>query len=154
MSDAGSAPQPAYGEGDGSFRAAGGEAGIRRLVEEFYAVMDRLPEARGIRDMHPDDLHVSIDKLARFLCGWLGGPRRYAEKYGEIRLPRAHEHLDVSARERDAWMRCMREALIPQPYAPAFKQYLLEQLAVPAERIRSVSVQRQADPLASKLRPG
>jgi len=142
-----------YGEGDASFQAAGGEPGIRRLVEAFYAQMETLPEARGIRAMHPADLSVSIDKLARFLCGWMGGPKRYAEKYGAIRLPSAHEHLDVGEPERDAWLVCMKEALIPQPYEPAFKQYLLEQLAVPAERIRSVCTQRRLDPGATKLRP-
>lgn len=133
---------PRYGEGDASFRAAGGEEGIRALVEAFYEQMDSRPEARTIRAMHPDDLSESIDKLARFLCGWLGGPKRYAEKYGAIRLPSAHEHLAIAERERDAWLLCMREALKTVPYAPAFKQYLLGQLAVPAERIRSVCQQR------------
>lgn len=154
MGEQTSASRPrAFGDGDASFQAAGGEDGIQRLVEAFYAKMDGLPEARGIRRMHPPDLGGSIDKLSRFLCGWLGGPRRYAEKYGAIRLPAAHAHLRVSESERDAWLLCMREALISQPYAPAFKRYLLEQLALPAERIRSVSTQRRVRS-ASKLRPG
>jgi hemoglobin len=39
--------------------------------------MNELPEAGVIRKMHPDNLEVSVDKLARFLCGWLGGPKLY-----------------------------------------------------------------------------
>ncbi len=126
----------AYGQGDASFRAAGGEAGLRRLVEDFYAIMDERPEARRIRELHPADLTVSIDKLARFLCGWLGGPRRYHEKYGSISMPGVHRHLPIGADERDAWLACMEQAIAGQPYADDFKRYLLEQLGVPAERIR------------------
>jgi hemoglobin len=127
-----------YGTDDASFQAAGGEAGIRELVESFYRFMDVLPEARGIRAMHPADLTVSIDKLARFLCGWLGGPRRYQEKYGPISIPGVHRHLLVAEEERDAWLACMQRAIARQPFAADFKRYLLEQLAVPAERIRQV----------------
>ena len=126
----------AYGEGDASFQAAGGEAGIRKLVDDFYDVMDTLPEAQVIRNMHPQTLDVSRDKLARFLCGWLGGPRLFREKYGPISIPLAHQHLAIGVQERDAWLGCMARAVEKQPFDPAFKVYLLEQLAVPAERCR------------------
>lgn len=128
---------PRYGVEDASFRAAGGEAGIRKLVDDFYEAMDRLPEASTIRAMHPADLSVSRDKLARFLCGWLGGPPLFAEKYGPIRIPQAHGRFAIGSQERDAWLLCMAEALKTQPFAPAFKRYLLEQLYVPAERSRN-----------------
>lgn len=127
---------PAYGEGDASFRAAGGEAGIRRLVEDFYRLMDELPEARRIRALHPEDLEMSIDKLARFLCGWLGGPARYRERYGPISIPGVHAHLPIGAAERDAWLACMERAIALQPFAPDFRAYLLAQLRIPAERVR------------------
>jgi hemoglobin len=136
-----SAETEPYGTGDASFRAVGGEPGIRELVVAFYRFMDALPEARTIRAMHPDDLEISVDKLARFLCGWLGGPKRYQEKYGSISIPGVHRHLPVTARERDAWLVCMQRAIEERPYPADFKRYLLEQLAVPAERIRQVCVQ-------------
>jgi hemoglobin len=126
-----------YGEGDASFQAAGGEAGIRRLVDDFYQQMDTLPEARVIRAMHPRDLTVSRDKLARFLCGWLGGPKLFQEKYGPIVIPKAHAHLPIGPAERDAWLLCMKKALSRQPYPLEFKHYLLEQLSIPAERVRN-----------------
>ena len=125
-----------YGSKDASFQAAGGEAGIRCLVDAFYDEMDRADYAADIRAMHPPDLDVSRDKLALFLCGWLGGPRLYAEKYGGISIPSAHAHLDIGLAERDAWLRCMKVALDKQDYAPDFKIYLLEQLSIPAERVR------------------
>jgi hemoglobin len=128
--------EPTYGIGDASFRAAGGEDGIRRLVEAFYDLMGSDPRFVRIYAMHPDDKEVSRDKLARFLCGWLGGPKRYHEKYGGISIPRVHEHLAIESDERDQWLTCMAEAVAAQPFEPDFKRYLLEQLFVPAEAIR------------------
>lgn len=136
----------AYGEGDATFQACSGEEGLRKLVECFYAAMNTLPVAKRIRDLHPPDLAVSIDKLARFLCGWTGGPKRYSEKYGPIQIPVAHQHLPVAAPERDAWLACMRQALAQQPYPPELQEYLLEQLFVPADRIRAVVEERRATP--------
>lgn len=126
-----------YGTEDASFQAAGGEEGIRKLVDAFYQAMDSLPEAKRIREMHDPDLTVSADKLTRFLCGWLGGPKLFREKYGPISIPQAHAHLDIGIAERDAWMRCMEEALKTQPYAEDFKAYLMKQLLFPAERCRT-----------------
>ena len=129
--------EPIYGVEDASFNAAGGEQGIRKLVDAFYRHMDALTEAQRIRDMHSEDLTESTDKLARFLCGWLGGPKLYREKYGTIRIPVAHSHLDIGVAERDAWLLCMQHALDEQDYPEKFKKYLIEQLFVPAERSRT-----------------
>ena len=126
----------AYGTGDASFRAAGGEAGLRRLVDNFYDRMSSDARFQPIFAMHPDDTEVSRDKLARFLCGWLGGPKRYQEKYGSIGIPRVHAHLQIGAAERDQWLTCMSESIAEQDFAPDFKSYLMEQLAVPAEAVR------------------
>jgi len=127
-----------YGFNNNSFIAAGGEQGVQQLVEDFYAAMDSLPEAATIRAMHSDNLEESIDKLSRFLCGWLGGPKRFSEKYGPIRIPVAHRHLSIGPAERDAWLACMQNALDKRDdYADDFKVYLMEQLFVPAERSRN-----------------
>jgi len=128
-----------YGTLDTSYKAAGEEAGVRKLVDEFYHQMETLKQGRHIRAMHKGDLAVIKDKLSLFLMGWLGGPRRYADKYGAISIPMVHQHLLIGEEERDAWVFCMNEALKYQDYSDSFKQYLIEQLAVPAERIRQVS---------------
>lgn len=127
---------PQYGIGDASFQAAGGEAGIRRLVDAFFDRMGSDERFRTIYAMHPDDIEISRDKLARFLCGWLGGPKLYREKYGSISIPRAHEHLAIATPERDQWLTCMSETVAEQPFDPAFKKYLMEQLFIPAEGVR------------------
>ena len=124
-----------FGLGDTSYQAAGGEEGIRRLVDSFYDELELAEIAIRVRAMHPSDLTVSRDKLARFLCGWLNGPNRYRKKYGSISIPGVHAHLDIGPSERDAWLTCMSRAIAKQPYSSSFKTYLLEQLSVPANRV-------------------
>ncbi|MDF1798830.1 MAG: group II truncated hemoglobin [Planctomycetota bacterium] len=128
-----------FGQGDASYRAAGGFEGLVDLVERFYGHMDELPVAARIRAMHPPDLTTSKDKLARFLAGWLGGPRLFDETYGPISIPMFHHHLDVREDGRDAWLACMQAALAETDHDPAFKRYLMSALAIPAERIRIVA---------------
>jgi hemoglobin len=131
--------QPTFGVGDASYLAAGGTEGLLQLSRRFYEVMDTLPAARTIRNMHPADLSSTTERLAYFLCGWLGGPRLYSEKFGGINIPMFHSHLPIGVAERDAWLLCMAHAVDEQPYSPEFKNYLLTQLHVPAERIRMVA---------------
>lgn len=130
--------QPGYGQGDATFQAAGGEAGVRALVDDFYDIMSTDPRFATIYSWHSKDQEQTRDKLARFLCAWMGGPRRFSEKYGPISIPKAHQHLPVTGVERDQWLECMGLALARQPYPPALVRYLLEQLAVPAERVRAL----------------
>jgi hemoglobin len=127
---------PQYGVGDASFQAAGGEAGVFELVNDFFDRMGSDDRFSTIWHLHPDDKAVSRDKLARFLCGWLGGPKLYNEKYGAIGIPRVHAHLDIATPERDQWLTCMSESVAEQPFAGDFKTYLMEQLFVPAEAVR------------------
>jgi hemoglobin len=126
-----------YGTDDCSYQAAGQYEGLQKLTDRFYFYMESLPEAKIIRAMHRSDLTESKEKLARFLSGWLGGPKLYSQKYGPIAIPKAHHYLPIGSAERDAWLLCMQKALAEQPYSDDFKQYMIEQLFVPAERCRT-----------------
>ncbi len=128
-----------YGIEDNSYKAAGELTGLTLLVDEFYTIMGQLAESKKIRDMHPKNLTESSQKLAYFLSGWLGGPKIYSQHYGSINIPAAHKHLVVGIEESEAWLLCMQKAVDLQPYETDFKVYLMEQLRVPAERIRQVS---------------
>lgn len=135
-----------YGDGDATFQAAGGEAGIRRLIDAFYDIMETSPAYREIWAWHPQDREVSRDKLTRFLCAWTGGPRLFREKYGPISIPNAHRHLPVTERHRDQWLNCMAEALEHCDYPEELRSYLLTELSVPANRIVQACAQaRLAD---------
>ena len=112
----------------------GGEAGLRQVIDRFYDAMDSLPEAATIRAMHPADLSLSRDKLAAFLTGWLGGPKRYNERWGTIRIPAAHGHLAIGSAERDAWLMCMQAAIDGMPVTDDFRAYFMREIAVQANR--------------------
>lgn len=89
----------------------GGDTGVRKLVDRFYDLMDTLPEARAIRDMHPPDLSGSRDKLHLFLSGFLGGPPLYIQRFGHPRLRARHLPFPIDAAARDQWLMCMDRAL-------------------------------------------
>lgn len=132
-----------YGYEDTSLQAMGGEEAVRVLVDRFYDVMDSLPEAARIRRMHPANLEVSRDKLTVFLIGWLGGPRRYAERWGPMHIPHAHAHLTIDEAERDAWLLCMQTAMAEMPVTEDFRAYFTREIDVPANRVMQVSQQRR-----------
>lgn len=128
-----------FGNGDATYRAAGGIDGITALVDHFYHHMDTLPEAAELRAMHPDDLTLSRQKLAYFLSGWMGGPKLFREHFGPIHIPAAHSHLLVNHTSKDAWLKCMALALDDMGYPAELKAYLMKQLSIPAESIRLMS---------------
>ncbi|MBS0346235.1 MAG: group II truncated hemoglobin [Proteobacteria bacterium] len=88
----------------------GGEETIRRLVHRFYELMDTLPEAWDVRQMHPEDLSGSEEKLFKYLTGWLGGPPLYEQEFGHPRLRARHLPFAIASRERDQWLMCMETA--------------------------------------------
>jgi hemoglobin len=94
-----------------AFDRVGGEAGVRTLVDAFYDRMDTDPAFAGIRALHPPDLASSRDKLFWFLCGWLGGPAHYVERFGHPRLRARHLPFSIGITERDQWLACMQQAM-------------------------------------------
>lgn len=106
------------------YDALGGADGVRRLVDRFYALMDELPEAYGVRQLHPPSLDDSATKLYEFLSGWFGGPSLYIEKRGHPRLRARHLPFTIGAQARDEWMLCMRQALAEQVADPALRASL------------------------------
>jgi hemoglobin len=73
--------------------------------------MDTLPETYAIRKLHQTDLSGAEEKLFMFLCGWLGGPQLYVEKYGHPRLRARHLPFAIASEEAEQWMLCMRTAM-------------------------------------------
>lgn len=110
----------------------GGEAALHRLTHRFYELMDELPEAWSIRQMHPESLAGSQESLFQFLSGWLGGPQLFMENRGHPRLRMRHAPYTISGQARDEWMLCMRLALAEQVADEGFRAALVlafEQMA-------------------------
>ncbi len=123
----------------------GGEPGVAALVHRFYDLMESREEARPIREMHPEDLALSREKLIVFLTGWLGGPKRYAQRWGKIRIPVAHARLPIGPAERDQWLGCMDAAVDEMPISEEFREYFKIQIRVPANRIVAVCQARAGE---------
>ncbi|MDJ0806430.1 MAG: group II truncated hemoglobin [Gammaproteobacteria bacterium] len=115
----------------------GGEAGVRKLVERFYDLMDELQEAQGIRALHAKSLKASREKLFLFLSGWLGGPDLYVQRYGHPRLRARHLPFSIGQAERDQWMLCMRQALQEMDVPPALKSQLEQSFWKTADFMRN-----------------
>lgn len=104
----------------------GGEAGLRKIVDRFYEIMDQDPKAATIRAMHGADLAPIREKLFEFLSGWLGGPPLYSQRTGSICITHAHQPFAIGPAERDQWVMCMRQALVDTGI-PAETRELLDQ---------------------------
>ena len=106
---------------DSIYTRLGGAPAIRALVTRFYALMDELPEAYTVRNLHPESLAGSADSLFKYLSGWFGGPPLYIRERGHPRLRMRHAPYAIGAVERDEWMLCMRQALAEQVADPALR---------------------------------
>ncbi len=124
-----------YGFADTSFQAAGGIVGIKKLVATFYHILDVTPGAEEVRALYPEDLTRSKEKLGRYLCGWLGGPPKYQEKFGRIKITDAHQRFEISKEHGQAWLECMHKAIDKQGFSPKFTGYFKEQFRLTVDRI-------------------
>jgi hemoglobin len=98
-------PQP----GPTLYDLVGGEETFRRLVARFYAGVASDPV---LRPLYPEqDLGPAEERLRMFLVQYWGGPRTYSARRGHPRLRMRHAPFAIGERERDAWLRRMREAV-------------------------------------------
>ena len=115
----------------------GGEPGVRALVDRFYDLMDLELAFAGIRALHPATLDGSRDKLHWFLCGWLGGPNHYIDRFGHPRLRARHLPYAIGIAERDQWLACMGQAMAEQSVDPALAPRLAERFFGTADWMRN-----------------
>ncbi len=94
-----------------AFELIGGEPVIHALVERFYDLMDLEPGYAELRAAHGSDLASAREKLHWFLCGWMGGPQHYVERFGHPRLRARHMPFKIGILERDQWLACMGQAM-------------------------------------------
>jgi hemoglobin len=89
----------------------GGEEKVKALVERFYDLMDLEQSYTRLREVHGSTLDNARQKTFWFLCGWMGGPQYYTEKFGHPRLRMRHMHVKIGILERDQWLACMDQAM-------------------------------------------
>ncbi len=89
----------------------GGETVVKALCDRFYDLMELEPNYAALRSVHGTDLTQAREKLFWFLCGWLGGPSHYTDRFGHPRLRMRHMPFAIGIRERDQWLSCMDQAM-------------------------------------------
>ena len=119
------------------YRELGGEAGVRELVDRFYDQMEFRSEAGAIRSLHAEDLADMRERLALFLCGWLGGPPLHTQRYGPLCMRTAHAPFPIDADASAQWMACMVEAFEEVPVRDELRAALAEAFTRTAEMLRN-----------------
>ncbi|MEO8154034.1 MAG: group II truncated hemoglobin [Rhizobacter sp.] len=120
-----------------AFEWVGGEAAVSALVDRFYDLMDLEPAFEGLRALHPTTLEGSRDKFFWFLCGWLGGPAHYVDRFGHPFLRARHMPFAIGIAERDQWMACMKQAMVETELDPALVARLEESFFKTADWMRN-----------------
>ena len=123
-----------------TFDRVGGEAGTRALIDRFYDLMDLDTAYAELRALHPSTLDGSRDKLFWFLCGWLGGPSHYTDRFGHPMLRARHLPFSIGIKERDQWMACMQQAMHELGLDPAIAVELAQAFYGTADWMRNRGV--------------
>jgi hemoglobin len=119
------------------FDMIGGEPKIHALVERFYDLMDLEPQYAALRAVHGSDLTKARQHLFWFLCGWLGGPQHYTDRFGHPRLRARHMPFPIGILERDQWLACMDQAMGETGVPQALRERLKESFFQTADWMRN-----------------
>jgi hemoglobin len=115
---------PPASEAAGIYGQVGGDAAFRRLVDTFYTKVEQDPV---LRPLFPDDLGPGKERQFLFLTQFFGGPPRYNEQRGHPRLRARHLPFPIGAREAEAWLGHMHDAIdetgIAEPARTQMRNY-------------------------------
>jgi hemoglobin len=100
--------------------------------------MDLEPAYAALRSVHGSDLTQARQKLFWFLCGWLGGPSHYTERFGHPRLRMRHMPFAIGIRERDQWLACMDQAMQDTGIPPELRERLNGSFFQTADWMRNI----------------
>lgn len=96
------------GEQPTLYEQVGGAETFQRLVELFYAKVERDPL---LRPMFPPNMEEGKRWQFLFLSQFFGGPQAYGEERGHPRLKMRHFPFPIDQQARDHWLKHMLEAL-------------------------------------------
>jgi len=106
------------------YEQAGGDEPFRRLVDGFYARVERDPL---LRPMFPENLGPGKEHQFLFITQYFGGPSRYNALRGHPRLRMRHNPFPIGPAARNAWvghmLAALDEANFPTAVLPAMREY-------------------------------
>ena len=128
-------------EADAPFHRMGGEAGVRAITARFYELVEA--EEPELARIHPQgaDGRISAgarERFATFLVEWTGGPQIYSPEHGGPMLRRRHADLPVDLAMKNAWMRCMMQALEEAGVAAEVREVLAARFDEIGENLRNI----------------
>ena len=109
----------------------------RAPVARLYPYTTLVRPDRAVRATHGSTLDDARQKLFWFLCGWLGGPDHYIERFGHPRLRMRHRPFAIGIRERDEWVLCMDQAMRETGVDEALRQRLNQSFFQTADFMRN-----------------
>ena len=102
--------------------AAMGEENIFRMLQDFYAELER----SSIRGMFPPEMAEASRKSGQFFVQLLGGPPLYAREHGPPRMRARHLPFEIDEAARLEWLRCFEKVLGSAPERYGFPERELE----------------------------
>ena len=119
------------------FEWIGGEEKVQALVDRFYDLMDLEPQYSDLRAAHGAELERARQNLFWFLCGWLGGPQHYTDRFGHPRLRMRHMPFKIGLKESEQWIACMDQAMGDVGIDPVLRTRLRDSFAQTADWMRN-----------------
>lgn len=91
----------------------GGEAGLRKLVEHFYDLIETEPEAAPLLELHMDGhgLAHTREEQFNFMSGFMGGRQYYLEKHRHMNVREIHAHVPIHESDAELWLKMMDRTL-------------------------------------------
>ncbi len=95
------------------FDKIGGEPKVLELVNQFYDLIETLPQGEAIVNLHRMGHGLAHVRPAQFefLCGFFGGRRYYQETHGHMNLREIHAHVEIRRVDAENWLTVMEMAL-------------------------------------------
>ncbi len=111
----------------GLLESLGGEAGCRRLSEEFYARVGKDPVLRRL--FPGKTLRCATEEFGAFLIQFLGGDEEQTQHRWWLSLRESHARFRIADAERAAWLKHMGATLdaasLDEPTRTALRQFFL-----------------------------
>jgi hemoglobin len=110
-----------------------GEAGLTRMLQDFYLELGRSPIA-GLFPQGQAALLEAGAKSALFFAGVVGGPPLFAQRVGPPRMRARHLPFEIDQAARAHWLACWEPVLkdcgarygFPEQHLPGFRTFLEE----------------------------
>ncbi|AJY73786.1 globin [Paenibacillus beijingensis] len=111
------------------YELIGGAPTIRKIVESFYPKVQR---DELIGPLFKGDITAVMEKQYQFLTQFFGGPALYSDQHGHPMMRARHLPFPITPERAEAWLGCMRSALVDIGMPDELRGIVIERLSGPA----------------------